>query len=217
MRALGPVVAAFLIAASFAAAAQDAPLLQGPASAIDAQRVLIQGTVVSLLGVDAPSQTQTCARAGARVACGAEAHGALDGLLMGRDVVCSVGRGQFRGGAPGRCWADGADVGARLVSAGWALSSDPIYAPLQAQAKQAGAGLWADRFQKPAVVRRAEANPWVPGLPGVPAASGLWSMPDGSKAVVGGAGDCALYSGILALKGGAKWNCVVTSPLQSGQ
>jgi endonuclease YncB( thermonuclease family) len=188
--------------------------LSGVASVIDAQRLVVGGRVLTLRGIDAPPSGQLCLRGGGRVACGAEARGAMEEALGGRIVLCRTDAGLFRGGSPARCWVDGADLGATMVASGWATSSDPVYAPLRDRARDEGLGLWAGSFSSPSAVRRAEASPWLGGVPGLPKEGGIWNGPNG-RVAIGSPALCGIASIASAFGAGkgASVSCVVTSPL----
>lgn len=96
---------------------------------------------------------QKCSRPGGlSFDCGAAAKRYLDKLLRGsRTVRCSI-TGKSDGIRSGQCSAGGADIGARLVSQGFAFSDGGLFSSYtadEAAAKMSNAGLWAGEPERP--------------------------------------------------------------------
>jgi len=133
--------------------ATDALRIAGPARVIDGYTLAVAGERVRLYGFDAPEAGQTCRGPRGRVwPCGQVATQALSGVIAGRPVACEVtARGRY-GRAIARCRIEETDLGAWMVSAGWALAYRRYsrrYVPHECTARLARRGLWSGRFEAP--------------------------------------------------------------------
>lgn len=111
---------------------------------VDGDTLRLGERTLRLSGLLSPERGQTCRTAGGvGFDCGATAAEALARLVQGHDLACHVkGRDGF--GRPlGTCLAGGVEVNAALISAGWALAGKTAMTPLEAEARQAGRGLWS--------------------------------------------------------------------------
>ena len=96
--------------------------LTGRASVIDGDTIEIHGQRIRLFGVDAPESRQTCTIGGRSYHCGRDAAAVLSAFIGARPVACEK-RGIDRYGLMvARCRVDGEDIGAWMVSQGWALA-----------------------------------------------------------------------------------------------
>lgn len=135
-------------------AAFAADPIVGTARVVDGDTIQVAGTRIRLLGLDAPEQAQLCTdmRTGISVSCGVEARRTLSALL-GQDEVSCLAEGEDRyGRLLARCQVQGQDVGAAMVRSGWALAFvryTHAYEAQEAEARAAGAGLWATHFIPP--------------------------------------------------------------------
>lgn len=125
---------------------------------IDGDTLDLGGTRFRLFGVDAPESGQTCTNtAGVVYDCGAVATQAMNQLVAGRFVTCLPRDKDRYGRTVAVCTVDRVDVGAALVSAGWALayreySTD--YVDEEQAAKAGRLGMWAGGFTPPWEHRR---------------------------------------------------------------
>lgn len=111
---------------------------------VDGDTLRLGERTLRLSGLLSPERGQTCHTAnGVGFDCGATAAEALARLVQGRDLDCHVkGRDGF--GRPlGTCQAGGVELNAALISSGWALAEKAAMQPLEAEARQAGRGLWS--------------------------------------------------------------------------
>lgn len=120
--------------------------------------LVLQGTRVRLLGIDAPQISQRCRDANDRnYWCGKAAKVYLEGLVAGRIVSCDVQYSDVDGRPVATCSAEGADIGEAMVRAGHALrhvrSSSAAYADAEAEARRERRGLWQGKFQRPTILR----------------------------------------------------------------
>lgn len=132
----------------------------GGASVIDADTIEIHGERIRLNGIDAPEARQPCLDAdGSTYRCGQVAAMALaDFLDAHRPTTCvEVDRDRYKR-IVAVCQAGGQDVGAWLVTNGYALDwprySRGAYAGRQSEARAKRRGMWAGSFALPWEWRR---------------------------------------------------------------
>lgn len=116
----------------------------GTVAVIDGETLRLDGRVIRLGGVDAPTRGDMC-RGGAD--CGGAATMALAGLVRDRRIECRL-TGQDRMGWPlAICDANGTDLSRAIVASGWARAQPgaPGLADLELRARRQGSGLWAVR------------------------------------------------------------------------
>ena len=93
---------------------------------VDGDTLVVSGTHVGLAGVDAPA---------ADTAAGEAARTAMRHFTDGKHVTCRVTGSTGGWRRSGVCYADGQDVGAALITQGYALdcprTSDGRYRPLE--------------------------------------------------------------------------------------
>jgi endonuclease YncB( thermonuclease family) len=129
---------------------------------IDGDTLDLDGERIRLFGVDAPEGGQTCASG----APGPAATAALEALVHGRHLRCD-GDGRDRYGRRiAVCVADGEDVGAALVRAGWAWNyqryAGDRYAAEERDARDSRRGVWAMGCDSPWAWRRERTRPTQP-------------------------------------------------------
>ena len=148
------------------------PMLASPPSAIapisgkpriiDGDTIEVAGQRIRLHGIDTPEAKQTCKADGKQWRCGQEATFALANII-GRTWVDCVERDRDRygrivavcrvGGPKGK------DLGAWMVSEGWALAYRKYsldYVAAEDAARKAGRGLWRGKFITPWEWRRGK-------------------------------------------------------------
>ncbi|CAM5770066.1 thermonuclease family protein [Bosea minatitlanensis] len=131
-----------------------ARLLTGPAQAIDGDSIRLLGEELRLEGLDAPEYRQSCTDArGRSLACGREAHRALQALLARGLTTCEIGKTDRYGRGLARCRQGDEDLNATMVRSGQAVSYG-AYRAEEAEARAAGRGIWALRFERPEAWRR---------------------------------------------------------------
>lgn len=132
---------------------EDYPAVEGYAEAITGDMLDINGLHVKLLGIESPYMQQTCAdKFGQGYACGQKSRNWLQDWLQGKMVKCHIISPQNNGRATGVCFAEGYDIGAVVVNAGWAVAytkNTDVYVPYEQQAGRKKRGLWAGTFYKP--------------------------------------------------------------------
>ena len=136
--------------------------ITGKPQIIDGDTIDIGGQRIRLHGMDAPEAEQTCEANGTRWRCGQESTWALANII-GRTWVTCVERDRDQygrvvavckvGGPKGR------DIGAWMVSDGWALAYRKYskdYVAMEDAARGAGNGLWRGKFVNPWEWRRGK-------------------------------------------------------------
>ena len=119
---------------------------------------------IKLYGIDAPDPKQKCLDArGSRYNCGKQAKAMLERLIEGQNLTCQVAGGDYRENFIATCQIRDTDIGAAMVSAGWAVADrfvTDVYIPYEEQAHRKKAGLWAGKFVAPwdARVPKAQAT-----------------------------------------------------------
>lgn len=113
---------------------------------VDGETLALDGKVLRLAGVRAPSRGQICHDvAGRDYDCGGAAAAALARLIAGRDVQCRVQGRDGMGRPLALCRAGGVDLNASLVADGFVLAGTGAAAllSLEAMAREGKRGLWA--------------------------------------------------------------------------
>lgn len=130
--------------------------LTGIATVIDGDTIDMMGTRIRLHGIDAPETGQLCAANGAKYICGQRSTFYLEQLLGRSVVTCDTLDTDRYGRTVASCSVNGSDIGASMVTSGWALAYrryDDVYVPHEIDAKTAGRGIWQGEFIEPALWR----------------------------------------------------------------
>ena len=136
--------------------------LSGWAEAIDGDTIVVAGTRIRLFGIDAPEHAQSCQDEGELWGCNGLAKWRLEDRISGRTVACEERDRDRYGRIVALCRVDGEDLGAWMVSQGWALAYRRYaqdYADEEAGAKAARRGLWRGEFVPPWEWRRGKRLP----------------------------------------------------------
>jgi endonuclease YncB( thermonuclease family) len=123
-------------------AAEKGSVIIGIASIIDGDTIEIHGHRIRLFGVDAPESRQLCSLHGRKYRCGQKAAFALSDFLGQHTVSCKQKDTDRYGRAVAICSVDRQDVGAWMVSRGFALAFrrySLIYVPAEESAAAAKA------------------------------------------------------------------------------
>ncbi len=143
-----PLLLVLILLAAAPARAQNA----GEARVLSGDTLRIGEAVIRFYGVDAPEPRQTCRRDGVLWRCGAEATGALRGVIGARPVRCEEWDRDCFGRVVSVCHVGEVDLGATMVATDMALAYakfSEAYGEREAAAKAAGRGMWAGRFVAP--------------------------------------------------------------------
>lgn len=139
----------FVLLLSGPAAAQT---VTGTASVVDGDTVKIHGESIRLHGIDAPESAQQCHRQGKSWPCGRRAAFALADRIGRRPVRCEGRERDRYGRLVAICYQGTTDLNAWMVRQGWALAYRRYsrdYVDQEAQAEEAGAGIWQGSFTAP--------------------------------------------------------------------
>lgn len=152
--AVATLVAIAALAVVVALLQPPAAALAGRAEAVDGDTLRIGSTRVRLIGLDAIELDQNCTgRGDVDWACGQAARSFLARALRGDITTCHhEGRDRY-GRTLARCATAAGDLGDAIVRAGWAVA-DLEYGLALAEARLNGRGIWASRFDDPAVWRQ---------------------------------------------------------------
>lgn len=135
------------------------PPLDGAVRVADGDSFELGGERVRLEGIDAPELHQSCGRPEAQWACGERARAAMQKVVAdaGKNgVTCRPVDGDRYGRAVSVCEAAGRDLGALMVSEGWAVATAFAYRDEEAAARVAKRGIWSGPFEMPADFRARE-------------------------------------------------------------
>ncbi len=141
-----------------AAPAASGTLIVGTAVVTDGDTLEIRDTRVRLHAVDAPESSQSCLDQNSAIyPCGGRAANVLAALIGRHEVSCEVRTPDRYGRSVSVCTAGGVDLGAAMVSQGWALAYRDYgldYVAEEDAARTARRGLWAGAFVEPWAFRK---------------------------------------------------------------
>ncbi|MCC6864233.1 MAG: thermonuclease family protein [Rhodobacteraceae bacterium] len=130
----------------------------GFADVIDGDTITVGAKRWRIFGIDAPEIKQTCLSSSERrYACGEAARDALIELIGEAEVQCEEYKLDRYGRSVGICRAQGRDLGEELVKIGMAipyLEYSDRYIEQGKIARRTKIGLWAGKFEPPAVFRK---------------------------------------------------------------
>lgn len=113
---------------------------EGLATVADGDTIRIGGRRIQLYGIETARQGGMCGALNVYRTAAQE----LRDITGNESVHCTIA--DLPGGSGvhvARCQVDGADIGGRMVSTGWARSRGAVYAEEEAQARAAELGIWA--------------------------------------------------------------------------
>lgn len=127
--------------------------IEGQATVVDGDSLLITGKRIRLADIDAPEYDQTCGEDRSKIwLCGQSAADALTAHIAGQTVTCEVrGYDHYRR-LLGLCsLPDGSEINRWAVRNGWALTYnlDNVYEREQREASAASRGIWSSKFIRP--------------------------------------------------------------------
>jgi endonuclease YncB( thermonuclease family) len=139
--------------------ARPGEVITGSARAIDGDSPVVGGREIRIEGIDAPEMRQTCQRGGEEWRCGLDAARRLRTIIDAGTVACTT-RGTDRFGRTLAVCRDRerADIGARLVGEGYAVSFGLGYLLEETRARLGGRGLWGSTFERPAEWRARRSD-----------------------------------------------------------
>lgn len=131
--------------------------VQGLATVVDGDTVVVGGERLHLDGIDAPEAEQQCEHYGMLWPCGAEARTVLQRIIDRRPLSCRKRDRDSEGAAIADCRIGVVGLSLEMLSTGMAVTlpgAGPSYTDAEAAARDAKRGLWAGRFVPPADWRR---------------------------------------------------------------
>jgi endonuclease YncB( thermonuclease family) len=135
----------------------------GTAEVIKPYAFQLEGYIVYLFGVDSMEQGQTCRIDNQTWECWAAAVRELETIVSEGEVTCeSVTEPNAEQRMIAMCTVNGEDIGERFVRSGFGLTiptETTQYDEAQAEARDAGLGLWQSLFTPPAVWRALPMRP----------------------------------------------------------
>ncbi|MBD9529944.1 thermonuclease family protein [Paracoccus sp. PAR01] len=137
----------------------DGPRLTGKAVVVDGDTVKLGKDTIRIHGIDAPEQSQSCARAGGGSwACGKAATAFMAKLVKGREIACRPVERDRYDRIVAKCFVSGRDLGRETVGAGlaWAFTRyADDYVDAETSAKSRRLGIWQAQSE-PALTFRAK-------------------------------------------------------------
>ncbi|WP_161781973.1 thermonuclease family protein [Nitratireductor basaltis] len=131
--------------------------LAGIPRVADGDSLVLGGERLRLKGVDAPEIGQGCEMGGQTYDCGRKARQALQKLVGSAALACKGWERDRYDRLLVRCTADGRDINAQLVEAGWAVAYGD-YEREERRARAERRGIWAGEFDEPSEWRRMKAS-----------------------------------------------------------
>lgn len=156
-------IGAGIVVASLAtaAAADDPPILRGPAEVVGPAMLSLAGKRIVLYGIDAPVKGQPC-YVGARTwDCSTASAKTLLNLVGTQEIACEQRRVDGFGRVFAVCKAGEVDLNRALVEAGMAVAlpkETTDYVDAEAAAKSKAVGVWRGPFTAPADYREMLAG-----------------------------------------------------------
>ncbi len=131
---------------------QDLPLIRSSVRVINGDVLQIQGYIFRLYGIDAPEKNQSCAdKNGRSYRCGLKSASWLRDWILDYELECRIMQQDERGNMIGICSLGQYDIGAAMVTSGWAVAATgiDIYRPYELEARKNKNGLWSGSFYRP--------------------------------------------------------------------
>ena len=128
----------------------------------------IKDHFIKLYAIDSPDTNQTCIdRQGKVYPCGKLAKNKLKQLIFNKELTCSLVATDGMDNYVATCKMEEYDVGAVMVSSGWAVAnreSTSVYIPYENEARAQKKGLWEGKFMAPWIFRQLDSSDHVIGL-----------------------------------------------------
>lgn len=135
----------------------------GTAVVIDARTVEVEGQLLVLWKIEAPSPQQQCLRQGVVWECGQIARDNMRDIVRGGELNCLVMSGDGGSDIPvARCYLGYSDIAAALIDRGYAIAIDVRSSPYKQnhrEARGANRGIFSGLFTDPAKWRAGERLP----------------------------------------------------------
>lgn len=138
-----PIAIVAILASLASGPALGADEIAGAARAFRGDVLIVRGAKVRLFGIVAPTTDEVCG--GGDGGCDPRSKAALNDLVKGRHVVCTIVAKVGHGSVQATCTLDGADVAEMIVCAGWAraeLGMSDTYIDAEQDARSRQVGMW---------------------------------------------------------------------------
>ena len=135
---------------------EDTTPIVGPATVHSASQITVQGKRIVLFGIDPPMQRQPCYVGDRPWDCGTAAAKTLLNTVGTDPVTCHPKALDQFSRIYAVCEVQGEDINKALVLQGLAMAipeETKDYVPMEAEAKNAKAGMWRGNFMTPAEFR----------------------------------------------------------------
>ena len=134
---------------------------------------------IKLYGIDAPDPSQNCIdERGEEYNCGHTARLMLERLILGKKISCQIVGGDYKENYIATCKLHNIDIGAGMITAGWAIAdrtASQVYIPYEEKAHKGKVGLWRGKFVAPWMARQNRAaKPKSKSKPGKKSEKGFW-------------------------------------------
>jgi len=147
----GRRLACGLTAAMMLAAPAGADIT-GRATIVDGDTIIVRGAVLELYGIDAIERDQLCTHRGKPWICGLHAANLLEDFVGNQTVTCRLVTEDIHGRRFALCRVQNLDLGAEMVSQGYAFNFPRFSRDYRRQiqeARQRGAGIWDSIYVDP--------------------------------------------------------------------
>jgi len=139
-------------------------IFEGGARVVDGDSLIVEGTRIRLLGIDAPELSQTCRdQSGTDLACGKLARRRLADLIANNTIHCTTYRQDQYKRWLALCRAGSTQLNREMVRLGWAVAYGE-FRQEENLAKSEGIGLWSLEFDRPERWRQDKSSAHVLGL-----------------------------------------------------
>lgn len=136
---------------------QAAQRLQGTATVVDGDSLVLAGAKLRLEGIDAPEYRQVCRVGSKDYACGKQAREFLTQMISKRVVQCEGWQRDKYARLLVRCAVAAQELNRAMVTAGWAVSYGD-YLQEETAARQAKRGVWQGPFERPSQWRKMRGD-----------------------------------------------------------
>ena len=140
---------------------QDLPAIKSSVRVITGDILQIQGYYFRLYGIDASESNQNCEdKNGRSYRCGQKAASWLRDWILDYELECRIMQQDQRGNMVGICTLGQYDIGAAMVTYGWAVAETGVnvYAPYEQEARRNKNGLWSGNFYRPEAWRQLSSQ-----------------------------------------------------------
>lgn len=136
---------------------RTAEKLQGAATIVDGDSLILGGKKLRLEGIDAPEYRQICRLRNVDYSCGHKSRQHLNQLIAKHTVECKGWQRDRYARLLVRCTVANIELNREMVSSGWALSYGDFLSE-EAAARAAKRGVWQGQFERPSQWRKMRGD-----------------------------------------------------------